>query len=246
MQELPRARGGGSRPSLAAGRAARGPARLQLPAHHEGVSERCSAPPWGCTPLILTKPNARRLLLPSDARADSQRGGPGTAQDKSWHRANKASARPSAAHQARSCGSLSTSYAAWINLNCSAASSAFSRFLSARQLNETASEAVRLGGSSRPAAPGTEPGDSAVPPRREGPGPGPGRTRVPAQRQPAVRPLQLLLGGVAPHAQHLVVALHGDGGGGRRGGDTGTPGTAAPRREGRGRQREERGGRGGP
>lgn len=33
-------------------------------------------------------------------------------------------------HQALSCGSLSTSYAAWINLNCSAASSALSRFLS--------------------------------------------------------------------------------------------------------------------
>lgn len=187
--------------------------------------------------------------MPTPALAALQRG-PGAAQDKPWQaRANKTSARPSAAHQARSCGSLSTSYAAWINLNCSAASSAFSRFLSAGQFNETVSAVVRPGGSSRPAAPGTEPGGSAVPPRRTGPGPGPGpgpgRTRVPAQRQPAVRPLQLLLGGVAPHAQHLVVALHGDGGGGRRGGDTGTAGTAASRREGRGRQREERGGRGG-
>lgn len=41
-----------------------------------------------------------------------------------------------------------------------------------------------------------------------------GRTRVPAQGQPAVRPLQVLLGGVALHAQHLVVTLHGGGSGG--------------------------------
>lgn len=174
--------------------------------------------------------------LPCSEAQEQHRTSPGTA------RGNKASARPSAAHQARSCGSLSTSYAAWINLNCSAASSAFSRFLSAGQFNETVSAPVGLGVSSRPAAPGTEPGDSAVPPGRVGPG----RTRVPAQRQPAVRPLQLLLGGVAPHAKHLVVALHGDGGG-RRGGARIPGHRAPPPRAGRGEAgsgRSEAGGEG--
>lgn len=58
-----------------------------------------------------------------------------------------------------------------------------------------------------------------------GPAAGPGRaspeagvrTRVPAERQPPVRPLQLLLGGVAPDTQHLVVAPHGAGDAGRAG-----------------------------
>lgn len=41
---------------------------------------------------------------------------------------------------------------------------------------------------------------------------------MPAQRQPAVRPLQLLLAGVALHPQDLVVTLHGGGAPAPRGG----------------------------
>lgn len=70
---------------------------------------------------------------------------------------------------------------------------------------------TRPGASPLPMPPGRALPGPLSPPGLQQAGPAERRTRVPAQRQPPVGPLQLLLGRVAPHAQHLVVAPHDDG-----------------------------------
>lgn len=160
------------------------------------------------------------------------------------------------AHQALSCGSLRTSYAAWINLNCSAASSAFSGFLSGRRVRGTVNHPRRDGSTHTPTHTHPLPPPSETPARRSKRPALPGRCLRPRCPLPAAAPThprRTPSGSArAAPAEHRPRGRSGfsplqPGAGGERGRDTKGPSEAeagrAPSsglRPGRGRARGDR------